>query len=83
MSLRGNTHVWLGGTKTRSPRIGTVLHWQLPDVHIFSTHPPLIETTLKHRFSVSQNQNGFAVAGYQKGKYTTAQPYFMSAFLNP
>ena len=27
MSLTGYVHVWLGCNKTRSPEIGTVLHW--------------------------------------------------------
>ena len=44
MLLRGNVHVWLGYTKTRSPGIGTVLHWRPPDVHIFDTDPSLVST---------------------------------------
>ena len=30
-------------TKTRSPGIGTVLHWRPPDVHIFGTDPSLMK----------------------------------------
>ena len=28
----------------RSPGIGTVLHWRLPDVQIFDTDPSLVQT---------------------------------------
>ena len=35
-------HVCLGCTNMRSPEIGTVLHWRLPDVHIFHTDPSLV-----------------------------------------
>ena len=42
MSLRGNVHVYLGCTKTRSPEFGTVLHWRPPDVHILDTDPSLL-----------------------------------------
>ena len=31
-----------GCTKTRSPGIGTVLHWRPPDIHIFGTDPSLV-----------------------------------------
>ena len=44
MSLRGNVHVYLGCTKTRSPEFGTVLHWRPPDVHILDTDPSLYTT---------------------------------------
>ena len=46
MSLRGNVHVYLGCTKTRSPEFGTVLHWRPPDVHILDTDPSLLQTQL-------------------------------------
>ena len=42
MLLRGNVHVYLECTNTRSPEFGTVLHWQPPDVHIFHTDPSLL-----------------------------------------
>ena len=32
MLLRGNTYVWLGCTEKNE--IGTVMHWQPPNVHI-------------------------------------------------
>ena len=44
MSLTGNVHVWLGCSKMWSPKIGAVLDWQPPDVHIFGTDPSLIST---------------------------------------
>ena len=50
MSLRGNVHVRLGCTKPQSPRIGTVLHWRPPDVHIFhqtEVLPTLIQCDFK------------------------------------
>ena len=48
MSLRGNVYVWLGCTKTWSPGIGTVLHWQPTDVHIFDTNPFLLIIQTSH-----------------------------------
>ena len=38
----------LGCTKTRSPRIGTVLHLRPPDVHIFDTNLSLVENSIQH-----------------------------------
>ena len=40
--LTGNIRISLGCTKTRSPRIGTVLHWRALNVHIFDTDPSLV-----------------------------------------
>ena len=40
--VKRNVHVWLGCTKMRNAGIDTVLHWRLPDVHIFDTDPSLI-----------------------------------------
>ena len=40
--IKGNVHVWLGCTKMRNPRIGTVLHWRPPDERfLVPTHPYL------------------------------------------
>ena len=47
MSLRRNVYVWLGCTKTQSSKIGVVLHWQPPDVHIFHTDPSLEITNFR------------------------------------
>ena len=44
MWLGGNVHVWLGCTKRRSPGIGTALHWQPLNVHIFGIDPYLPAT---------------------------------------
>ena len=40
MLLKENMFGWC--TKIRNPGIGLVLHWQLPDVHIFGTNPLLL-----------------------------------------
>ena len=42
MLSRGNVFVLLWCTKTGNPKIGTILHWLLPDVHIFHIHPSLV-----------------------------------------
>ena len=46
MSLTGNVHLWLECTKTRSPRIDTVLHWRAPNIHSFDTDPSLLVTVV-------------------------------------
>ena len=46
ISLRRNVHVCLGFTKTQSPGIGTVLHWQPPDVHIFHTDQSILKSNI-------------------------------------
>ena len=35
LSINTQYNVWVGHTKTRSPKIGTVSHWRPLDVHIF------------------------------------------------
>ena len=50
--IRGNIHVCLGCTKMWSPRISTVVHCNIPNVHILCTNPFLTKTQL---FSESQN----------------------------
>ena len=47
-----NVHVCLECTKTRSPEIGTVSHWRLPDVDIFHTDPSLLSTLKLHRNTI-------------------------------
>ena len=66
MSCIGNVQVCLGCTKTRSPRIGTVLHWQPPDVHIFDTDPSLILINNGDRLNVLLLLQGQTRCLYQK-----------------
>ena len=41
--------MWLGYNKNRSPEIGTVLHWQPPDGHIFLYRPiPTLHQPICH-----------------------------------
>ena len=42
-------------TKTQSPKIGTVLHWQPPDVHIFHTDPSLVQMCSTYHIYFFQN----------------------------
>ena len=51
MSLRRYVYFWLGCTKTQSPKIGAILHWRPPDVHIFHIDPSLEITNLGNGIS--------------------------------
>ena len=53
MSLRGNVHVWMGCTKTRSTEISMVLHWQPPNVHIFGTDRSNINKIMGYKVIMS------------------------------
>ena len=47
ISLTGYVDIWLGCTKTWSHAITIVLHWRLPDLHIFDTDPFLLKGVLQ------------------------------------
>ena len=49
----------MGCTKPRSPGIGTILHWQPPDVHIFGTNPSLLLISCY----VNPHRNSYPVGG--------------------
>ena len=66
MSFSGNIHVWLGCTKTWSPGIGMVMHWQPPDVTIFVPARPQMGLVSKNENRVVKEQNSFIIYAYIK-----------------